>query len=244
MKFSLTFEVEKEYFEVEYRNIIMSYIKKAVESTDNFDKFYSDTAKKDYCFTVVFKNSKFYKNKIFLDRKEIKVIFSVDDRSMNKFILLSSFVKQMNKRFELKDNNSMTLRKIDMLTTEEIISNKAIFRTSAGSSLCVREQNREINRSKYYTVDDIEFKEKLLYVVRRQLEKAEFSQAEIDMLDINIIKSKKVVVKFYNQLIDSNVCMFEISCSKRVLKYLYETGIGSRTSCGFGMIELVTQDIS
>ena len=243
MKFSLTFEVEKEYFEVEYRNIIMSYIKKAVESTDNFDKFYSDTAKKDYCFTVVFKNSKFYKNKIFLDRKEIKVIFTVDDRSMNKFILLSSFVKQMNKRFELKDNNSMTLRKIDMLTTEEIISNKAIFRTSAGSSLCVREQNREINRSKYYTVDDIEFKEKLLYVVRRQLEKAEFSQAEIDMLDINIIKSKKVVVKFYNQLIDSNVCMFEISCSKRVLKYLYESGIGSRTSAGFGMIELVTQDI-
>lgn len=244
MKFSLTFEVEKEYFEVEYRNIIMSYIKKAVESTDNFDKFYSDTAKKDYCFTVVFKNSKFYKNKIFLDRKEIKVIFSVDDRSMNKFILLSSFVKQMNKRFELKDNNSMTLRKIDMLSTEDIVSNKAIFRTSVGSSLCVREQNREINRSKYYTVDDIEFKEKLLYVVRRQLAKAEFSQEEIDMLDINVIKSKKVVVKFYNQLIDSNVCIFEIECSKRVLKYLYESGIGSRNSCGFGMIELVTQDIS
>lgn len=244
MKFSLTFEVEKEYFEVEYRNIIMSYIKKAVESTDNFDKFYSDTAKKDYCFTVVFKNSKFYKNKIFLDRKEIKVIFSVDDRSMNKFILLSSFVKQMNKRFELKDNNSMTLRKIDMLSTEDIVSNKAIFRTSVGSSLCVREQNREINRSKYYTVDDIEFKEKLLYVVRRQLAKAEFSQEEIDMLDINVIKSKKVVVKFYNQLIDSNVCTFEIECSKRVLKYLYESGIGSRNSSGFGMIELVTQDIS
>ena len=42
----------------------------------------------------------------------------------------------------------------------------------------------------------------------------------------------------------SNVCTFEIECSKRVLKYLYESGIGSRKSAGFGMIELVTQDIS
>ena len=243
MKFSLTFEVEKEYFEVEYRNIIMSYIKKSVESTNNYDKFYSDSAKKDYCFTVIFNNSKFYKNKIFLDKKEMKVIFTVDDRSSNKFILLSSFIKQINKKFELRDNNSMTLKKIDMLKTEEIISNKAIFRTSQGSSLCVREHNRETNRSKYYTVDDELFKDKLLYIVRRQLEKANFSQVEIDMLDINIIKSKKVVVKFYNQLIDSNVCMFEIQCSKRVLKYLYETGIGSKSSSGFGMIELVTQDI-
>lgn len=243
MKFSLIFKTEKDYFEVEYRNIIMSFIKKAVESTGNYDRFYSDSAKKDYCFTVIFNNSKFYKNKIFLDKNEIKVIFSVDDRSVNKFILLNSLINQIDKKFDLKDGNSMTLNKINMLKTDEVTSNKAIFRTSAGSSLCVREHNRETNRSKYYTLEDKEFKSKLLYVVKRQLKKAEFSQPEIDSLDINIIRSKKVVIKFYNQLIDSNVCIFEIKCSNRVLKYLHQSGMGSRTSCGFGMIELVTNDI-
>ena len=51
------------------------------------------------------------------------------------------------------------------------------------------------------------------------------------------------MVKHYGKYIDVTTGMFEIQANKRILQYLYNSGIGSRSSAGFGMVDLVTQDL-
>lgn len=152
--FCLTFNLKENVFLVDYRGAILSYIKNAITKCDNgkYLKYFFDGRKqKDYCFSVIFSNPTFGKDKI---------IFSTNNNSKVGFILLSSFIAQKNKIHPLPNKNYISLKSIKNLKQEEIINSKAIFKTTLGSGLCVREHCKENNKDNYYVYNDIEFKEK------------------------------------------------------------------------------------
>lgn len=96
MRFSLTLELKEASFPIEYRAVILSYIKNAILKCNNgkyYDKFFKNTNQKDYCFSVVLPKSKFDKEKIELENKEIRILFSTGNSKKTGLILFNAFIK-------------------------------------------------------------------------------------------------------------------------------------------------------
>lgn len=246
MRFCLILELEKNVLPVEYRRVIISYIKNAITMCNNgnyYKKFFDNTNQKDYCFSAILPNPKFEKDKIILSRNEIKILFSTNDKYNSGLILFSAFIGQKNKSYPLPHNNKMTLKSIKNEKQEKITNSKVIFKTTIGSGLCVREHDRKNNKDIYYIYDDKEFREKLRLILYNQAIKLGESEKTALDIKVNPIQCKKVVAKHYNRYIDTTVGMFEVEGEPDILQHFYSSGIGSRKSAGFGMVDLVTQDL-
>lgn len=246
MRFTLTLELKEKAFPIEYRKLILSYIKNALSECNSgkyYNEFFKDTIQKDYCFSVILPKAKFNKEKIELEGNEIKILFSTEDKKKVGLILFSAFIGQKNKVYPLENSNSMTLKNIKNEKQEEIINSKAIFKTTIGSGLCVRDHDKESNKDIYYVYSDKEFREKLKVILNNEVIKAGFTEEEASEIKVNPIQCKKVVVKHYRRYIDTTTGMFEIQGNNDILQHFYNVGIGSRKSAGFGMLDLVTQDL-
>lgn len=149
MKFAkiiLEFKLAKNEFPIEYRKTILSFIKKSLSDCNSgkyYDKYFKDNIQKDYCFSVGLPGPKYKNGKIELYKDVIKVIFSADDSNKTNLILYSAFIKQKGKVFKLENNNSMKLLSVKAKNSENIVNSRAIFKTAKGSSICVREHNKE-----------------------------------------------------------------------------------------------------
>ncbi len=246
MKFCLTLQLKEKYLPVEYRRAFLSYLKNALTKCNSgkyYEKFFKDTNPKDYCFDIILTNPKFTKDEVLLDSNEIKVIFSTSSKSKTGFILFSAFIAQKDKVYPLPNNNHMVLKSIHEEKQEKIVSSRAIFKTTLGGGICVREHDKETNKDRYYTYEDKEFREKIKVTITNQVLKAGFSQQEANDIQVNPIQCKKVVVKHYNRYIDVTTGMLEIQATKDILQHFYEVGVGSRRSMGFAMLNLITQDL-
>ena len=49
------------------------------------------------------------------------------------------------------------------------------------------------------------------------------------------VNTKKVIVKFYESMIESSIGFFELEGDSAVINYLLQAGLGSKKSAGFGM---------
>ncbi|MBQ9013380.1 MAG: CRISPR-associated endoribonuclease Cas6 [Bacilli bacterium] len=246
MRFYLTLELKQPFLPIEYRKLVLSYIKNAISKCNNgkyYSDYFKDTNQKDYCFSVILPKPKFDKDKILLHKKEIKILFSTEENSKTGLILFSSFISQKNKSYPLADNNTMTLKSISNQKQDKIQNSKVIFKTTLGSGLCVRDHSKENNRDEYYVYNDEKFREKLKVVLYNQLVKLGVNEEEALNIKVNPIQCKKVVTKHYGRYIDTTVGMIEVQAKPYILQHFYNAGIGSRKSAGFGMLDLVTQDL-
>ena len=130
-----------------------------------------------------------------------------------------------------------------MKKREEILNSRAIFKTSIGSGICVRDHIKENNKDNYYIYTDTNFNEKLRVVLNNQLLKGGFNKTDIDNVILNIIDCKKVVAKHYRRYIDLTTGIIEIKANPNILQYIYDVGLGSRRSSGFGQLDLITQEL-
>lgn len=243
MRFYLNFELEKKSFPVDYRRMILSFIKKSLcEILDGiyYEKFFKDTVQKDFCFSVKFpRNSKFTKDEIILGENTIKVFFTCDDKEKTGLLLQQAFNKQRHKKFLISNNNSIILKNIQQQKSQKITNSKVIFKSYG---LCVREHNKETNKDIHYVYSDEKFNEQLNIVLRNQLSKAGFSKDMINNINFTPINCKKVLTKHYNTFIDTTVGTFLLEGHPLVLQHLYNVGMGSRKSA-FAYLDLVTQDL-
>lgn len=244
MIFKLMMELKDKNFPIDYRRVILSYIKKALSNVENgtyLSRFYKDTIQKNFCFTVEFNNPIFKKDKILLEDRNIIIKFSTSDKQTG-FFLQNIFMSQINAVFKIQTDNSMTLKKI--VQESKIItikSNKVLFKTTKGNGLCLREHDKNTNKDVYVTYQDENFEEKFKQVVGLQAQKAGFSNFISQNIKIKAVKCKKVLVKHYGVYIDTTVGFFEIEGDSKLLQYLYDGGVGSRKSSGFGMLDVVNQ---
>ena len=241
MRFYLSFELEKKSFPLDYRRIILSFIKKALsEILDGryYDRYFKDVIQKDFSFSVKFPcNSKFTKDEIILGEDTIKVLFTCDDRQKTGLLLQQAFNKQKHKKFAIPNYNSITLKNIQQQKSQKITNSKVIFKTYG---LCVREHNRETNKDIHYVYNDEKFNEQLSIVLNNQLSKSGFSKDMIDSVKFTPLNCKKVLSRHYNTFVDTTVGTFLLEGHPFVLQHVYNVGFGSRNSM-FGYLDLVTQ---
>lgn len=237
MRLSLKFDLENEHLPIQYRECVLSFVKLSLSEydIDYFKKFYNnkDRIIKPYTFSVFFKSPEFKEDEIIINNKKLDINFSIADYETS-IILYNAFNHQKNKKFSL-NRNSWTLKNISMLMEKKIDSNEIIIKFI--SPLVVR--SRQNQKDFYYSFEHKEFLDILKINIKEQLSITNFPENIVDTFSLEPIKAKKVIVKFYEKKMETSVGIFKMSGDKELLQYLYEAGVGSRHSAGFGMFEIV-----
>ena len=237
MRFKLNFKLENEILPLQYRKSIISFIKLSLSEYNEqyYKKYYNnkDTIIKPYTFAVFFHNPKFEEDKISIKEKRLELNISIADYKTS-IIFYNAFNHQKNKKFSL-DKNSLTLENINMLLEKTIDSEEITIKFM--SPLVVRNHSRD--NDYYYSFNDQEFNKILKVNIKQELRITDIPEKLVDNLEINAIKAKKVIVKFYEKKIETSTGIFRIYGDRRLLKYLYDAGIGSKRSSGFGMFQIM-----
>ena len=237
MRLKLTFNLENEHFPIQYRKNIMSFIKLSLSeyNEEHYKRLYNqrDNIIKPYTFAVFLKGAKFKEEEIWVEGKKVELNMAIADQEI-AVILYNSFNHQKHKKFSI-DKNSMTLENITMLVEKEINENQVMIKFM--SPLIAR--NRQDRKDYYYSFNHEEFLETLKINIKEQLKITNIPLEYVNDFKIETIEGKKVITKFYEKKIEGTLGTFKLSGNKELLKYLYQAGIGSKRSSGFGMFQII-----
>lgn len=244
MRFKLDFMVDQSEINIDYRRLILSYIKNALSQSVNgdlLDRYYMDTNTKDFTWTLIVSRPQFTKEKLQFANNRFSLIFSSDDKRQTGMYLMLAFLNQKNKRYPAEDGNYIYLKNIVQLNQKEINDTTVRFVTMPGSSIVVREHNRETNRDKYYTCEDEGYADKLEQALKTQAEMAGFAETSVADIKVHSVTGKKVVVKHYGIYLDATIADFTVSGENEILQHFYLNGACSRRSAGFGMLDIMEE---
>lgn len=244
MRFKLDFLIDKSELNADYRRYILSFIKKALSQSVNGDllnRYYTDTRTKDFTWTMIVRKPRFTKEKFRFADNSFSLVFSTDDRMQTGMYLMLAFLNQKKRRYPAEEGNYIVLKNVVQLVQKEIRGTTVRFTTMPGSSLVVREHDRDSNRDKYYSCEEEGYSDKLEQALKTQAEMAGFSQAAVESIRLHTVAGKKVVVKHYGIYLDATIADFTVSGENAILQYFYQNGVCSRRSSGFGMIDIVEE---
>lgn len=245
MRLEVRFELNKPELPKDNKSIWISLIKNVLSNCADgryYDKYYNGTSPKDFSFSIIMSHPKFVENRIALDSNMVKMIFSADNRGKTGLIFFAAFLESKNIFFPLPDGNGMVLKSVSMLKEHHITETQALFKTVVGGGVVVRDHNQETNKDKFYTYNEPNFMKALKVVMDNELSYAGFSEYLINDLDIEVISCKKVLVKQYGIYVDTNVGVFKIKGNAGILNYLYQAGLGSKRSMGFGLLDFIAEE--
>lgn len=242
MRFSLLFQLEHIEFPIDKNPCLISFFKKAITEYNNaeyYEEYFSISAKKNYAFSVLMPDSVFYREKIVIPGKMIKVFFSSEDNN-TAITFYNAFTLQKNNIFLLPQSNNMTLTKITEEQEMVIVSRQIIIKMN--SPLCIRIHNRSNNQDVYLESNHPEFETALRTIVRNQVkQKEEITDQMVEEFRCIPLKTRKTVVLHHGQFITCNIGMFGLFGNQRLLSLLYMNGMGSRKNGGFGLFQVVEQ---
>lgn len=235
MRLLLTFQLHQEVLPIETRRLVLSYIKQALKHNNLalFDKLYNGSATmKDMVFSTYYPIKTFKKEEILLKKPMMTLRIGTSDLSYG-IQLYNALQAQIKKDYTYK-HYGLCLEKI-ILEKERPIFHEVI-RVKMQSPLLVRKNDDE--KDVYLLPEDLGFQEQLNKILTNQLEQL-CGQQESMQLRIQPIQTKKVVVRHYGQYIDGALGEFLLEGHPSLLNYLYNSGIGSRRSYGYGMFEIL-----
>lgn len=237
MRLKLYFNLENENFPIQYRKSILSFIKKSLTeySEEYYKKLYNerDNIIKPYTFAIFFNNPEFRENQIIIKDKKFQMNMSIADMEI-AVALYNSFNHQKQQKFSL-NNNSWKLENISLINEKKIETGNINIKFM--SPLVVR--NRQNQKDYYYSYGSQEFLDTLKINIKEQLKITNMPENIVDTFEIKSDNYKKVIVKFYEKKIESTLGSFNIKGDIDLLRYLYQAGVGSKRSSGFGMFEII-----
>lgn len=137
------------------------------------------------------------------------------------------------------NNQSMTFEKCE-------VSNRAIneselrIRMLSPITLSTTVYENEKKKTRYFSPDEPDFEQAFKQNTYHKLSSAGFDAEDIDIeiYPVSVESKDKYVTKFDNRIyITGWTGEYVLSASPEVLTFLYDSGIGSRNSHGFGMFE-------
>ncbi|SHH57790.1 CRISPR-associated endoribonuclease Cas6 [Thermosipho atlanticus] len=235
MRLKLMFKVNSKIIPLDYRRMFISFFKYSLGNYDKevLEKYYKkkDPILKDFTFSVFMKNCEFHKNFIQLETNFINLFFSTYSYE-TLIYFYNAFVNMISHEFNYKETR-LELYNILKIPSKNIESNLITVKTL--SPILIRNHTRQSDEYLYFSEEgaiDI-LKKNTHYQLKKifVMDNSEF--------DIEILKLKKVTVMNYNKKLRANLGIFRIKSEKKVLEFLYRSGIGSKRSSGFGMIEIL-----
>jgi len=145
MRFILSFELDTVRLPIEIRRTIISFFKKSLTEAHNskyYPDFFTGTQIKDYSFSVIFPLDKYFREEIYLKKPEMKVVVSCSEKNNIGFLLVNVFLSQRNKNFSLPKNTHMILKDVRIVEEKNISGEEAIFQTTIGGGIVVRDAQK------------------------------------------------------------------------------------------------------
>ena len=237
MRLQLYFDLENDYIEIDYRKSFVSFIKKAISEyhEDFYEKLYHDKAPiiKPITFAIFFEGAIYFSDRIEVKKQKIRMTVSTNNYEY-AINLLNSFNHQKYKKFSLC-KNSMTLYQIQLLKEKQISTNEIVIKMQ--SPIIVK--SKEDQRDTYYYAEKELFKPTLITTIKDQLKAFEMDEALLDGFDIIPVQPKKIIVKCYGINLECSIGIFKLIGKIELLEYLYQVGLGSKRSLGFGCFNIL-----
>lgn len=162
---------------------------------------------------------------------------NISTRNMKKTLMLNNvFISNLNVEKSL-GGSSIKLIDIKTFNSKKIVEDEINIKMM--SPLCIREHEKG-KSDYYYSIKSSIFEKKAEEIIKKQI-KDELKLEKIDFKIEPILsgKTKKTVVKHYNQNIEVTIGLLKLKSNTNILQHLYDNGIGSRKSAGFGMFEII-----
>lgn len=244
MRFEVYFNSNDNKLPKDYRRLLTSFLKKSFEISNK--KFYENNyinvnnKLKNFCYSIYIPNAIYNKDYIELVNSGFKMIFSTSS-SIDGINFYNAMLKMKNKVYKYKEIE-MIPYKFTMLKETLITSNCAIFSTM--SPIIIRDHNHDNSKTWFYSFDETKGKEVFLRNLKYQLsELNDIIEEDLNEIEVEVIKNKVNKIKNYNTVMIANSCILIIKAKNYILNYIYQSGVGSNRSRGFGLLEIEKKEL-
>jgi CRISPR-associated endoribonuclease Cas6 len=221
---------------LDYRQGFMSLIKESLKSFSEkeYEKYFIGRKGRNIVFNCFFGNNmKINKTKEVIIPEFSTIMFEISSPDSRLIAMIYNGLKKKNK-FPLFE---MEIELISIRQENKTIGNRNTVLVSSLSPIIIKSSPE--NGSKYILPGDQSFYESLNHFCRVKYEdffKQEFSAN----VNLNPRKLKRVVIKHMGTYHTGFKGIFELSSTPKMIQFLYDAGIGTRTAQGFGMLDLIT----
>lgn len=240
MKINLYFNLEKSRIPKDYHKYIISFIKYCLSKYDNelYEEWYTknNTTVKNFTFGVYMYQPEFKEDYIEIKNKRLTVYFKMP-LGEQAIRLKNAITLKLQNEPEFKiSNNTLRITKIYSETIKEFDDTELIIKTN--SPIIARNHIKITNENKYYLATDKEFEETLKMNINNIIKELNL---EIDASGFKItpLKTTDTVVSLYETSIPVSLGIFKIEGNKKLLNFLYQAGLGSLRSSGFGSFSII-----
>ena len=240
MRFGLRFELKEKVIPLDYRRCFSSFLKHCYEAFNKewYNSMYQnkDPIKKPFTYSVYLGKAKFGYRDIELEEKALTLNFSTFfyDYGINFY---NCVLQAHNKPYPFGKDNEITLKSFHLERENNIYVDKVKVKTL--SPLLAREHDKSSNMDKYYVFGEEGFERVLKENIKRNCEGfIIFSEGDVEKLAIEPVRVKSSKILHYKQKINGNIGTLSISGKPYLLDFLLKSGMGSRRSQGYGMLEV------
>ncbi|WP_200372256.1 CRISPR-associated endoribonuclease Cas6 [Listeria ivanovii] len=239
MRLKILCHLSSDEFPIDYRRKIMMLIKKGMKKDypTFFSDLYEQNTQKNYTFSVYLNQPSFEKKAIKIRDKKCTINFSTGEAEL-AIVFYNIFTSLKNEAIKINESVELKIHSVEVIPTRKIETNIITCRTL--SPIVIRDHNQTTQKDWFYTLEDDEAMAILKRNMKTKLSKMHYGESieeEIEDMQIQQIKFKKTVVKFYKMQLAASLGEFEIKASSRLLNVIIQNGLGTMTGSGFGMIE-------
>lgn len=241
MRLKILFGLKEKVLPLDYRPVFLSFIKHSLLELypDLYNELYGENKNtvKPFTFSIGLKNPVFNSDLIRLGGDTIGMTFSTYDYPMY-IRFYNAFLKQKNKHYSLPFQNNMVLQSIKNIDARNIKKSEVVIKFE--SPLIVRLHNKKANTDYYYDYSHDSFENTLLDITKEQARELGFVNVSFDNFSLKPIIPGRTVVTLFGNKVNTSLGVYKLTCNNQLLNYLYNSGIGSRRSQGFGMFEIIS----
>ena len=234
MRLNLYFRLQKPELPLEYRRAFLSLLKQSFNraSPEVFSQLYeTGNTMKPFTFSAYLPGASFPGDLIRLRGPDITLTFSTPQPGPAIY-----FYNHLNKArfspFPLAGGNMMHFQRAQIVKEQPIRQHEAVFKTL--SPFLVRVHDAATNEDRYLLPEHDDFKQQfntICGVIVKEL------TGETGDVTIEPVMLKKVPVRHYGRLVEGNHGIIKLTGHPEILTLLFQSGIGSRRSEGFGALE-------
>ena len=238
MRLKIECELKEKEIITSYNRKILSFFKHSLEdySKEMMEYYYAEGKEKDMSFACYFPIEMIREDKIYLRENNFRIFITFNSIT-DGLHFYNSFISSKHKKTRFKlEENEFWIKNIIKLSEKKIEGDVAVFQTL--SPLVIREKLE--NKKDWFHILD----EKGIEVLKKDIKyslREKFSKEILENIDIIPIKTKKVIVNFYDIKFPTTKGLFAIKGNEKILNFFYKSGLGSKKSSGFGMLEIISK---
>lgn len=239
MRLKMEFVLKNPQLDIEYRRGILSLLKHCFQlsSPQVYEKFYEiGPEMKPFTFGVFLHEPKFEGESICLQSTDIILNFSTYAAELGIYFY-NSLIKEKSKfkPYPLQNGNEMLLKRVSLQREKQIKTNEVVFKTC--SPFLVRVHKKEDNTDVFLTKNDEGFVAQMEENIRVMVKVLMGREERVEFTPV--LLKDGFPIRHYGRNVQGNTGIFKLTGAPEVLDFIYKSGIGSKRSEGFGLIDAV-----